>query len=98
MAIAKVSCTSCETEPKLIAPVEKRFTISEIGSTSSIDIAGRIPSLNWNRPRKVIKRLLCSSTRFVYRLNTSNRLLRVECCRVKTVSGSNKCGSPSRRH
>ena len=71
IAIAKVSCASADTEPKLIAPVENRFTISEIGSTSSIEIAGRSPSLNLKSPRKVIKRLLCSSTLVVYLLKMS---------------------------
>ncbi|CAB4585712.1 unannotated protein [freshwater metagenome] len=65
IAIARVSCTSCDTDPYDIAPVEKRLTISEIGSTSSIDIAGRSPSLKAKSPRKVIKDLLCSSTLLV---------------------------------
>ena len=34
MAIARVECASIEIEPKLIAPVAKRFTISLAGSTS----------------------------------------------------------------
>ncbi|CAB4539830.1 unannotated protein [freshwater metagenome] len=48
-----------------MAPVEKRLTISEIGSTSSIEIAGRSPSLNAKSPRRVINALLCSSTLLV---------------------------------
>ena len=35
MAIARVSCDSAEIEPKLIAPVQNRLTISLAGSTSS---------------------------------------------------------------
>ncbi len=38
MAIASASCASCEIEPKLIAPVAKRRTISDTGSTSSSGI------------------------------------------------------------
>ena len=35
IAIASVVCASREIEPKLIAPVAKRLTISAAGSTSS---------------------------------------------------------------
>jgi hypothetical protein len=35
MAMASVSCASAEIEPKLIAPVQNRLTISLAGSTSS---------------------------------------------------------------
>ena len=38
MAMARVSCASLLMEPKLMAPVVKRFTISLVGSTSSIGI------------------------------------------------------------
>ena len=58
IAIAKVSCASCEIEPYDIAPVEKRLIISEADSTSSIEMAGRTPSLKPKSPRKVIKRVL----------------------------------------
>ncbi len=34
MATARDSCASAEIDPKLIAPVQKRFTISLAGSTS----------------------------------------------------------------
>ena len=37
IAIASVSCASADSEPKLIAPVQKRLTISLAGSTSSSD-------------------------------------------------------------
>ena len=39
-----------------MAPVAKRFTISETGSTSSIGTAGRTPSLKLKSPRRVIRR------------------------------------------
>ena len=38
MAMASVSCASLLIEPKLMAPVVKRLTISLAGSTSSIGI------------------------------------------------------------
>ena len=41
IAIASVSCASREIEPRLIAPVQKRLTISFAGSTSSSGIAVR---------------------------------------------------------
>ncbi len=41
MASASVSCASFEIEPKDIAPVEKRFTISRAGSTSSSGTGAR---------------------------------------------------------
>ena len=51
MAIASDSCDSAEMEPKLIAPVQKRFTISVTGSTSSIG-TGLSASLNFSSPRR----------------------------------------------
>ena len=39
-----------------------------------------------------------SSTSAVYSLKISYRRLRVACCSLNTVSGLNRCGSPSRRH
>ena len=50
IAIASVSCASADNEPKLIAPVQKRFTISLAGSTSSIEI-GLPAGLKSSRPR-----------------------------------------------
>src|SRR5918994_2179256 len=47
MAIARVSCASLEMEPYDMAPVEKRLTISETGSTSSMEIGSR-PDLKPN--------------------------------------------------
>ena len=43
-----------------MAPVEKRLTISETGSTSSIGIDGAARDLKPNRPRSVISRSDCS--------------------------------------
>jgi len=81
-----------------MAPVENRRTISLIGSTSSSGIGSRTPAAKRNSPRRVISRSAWSSTRAVYCLKMSIRPLRAECCSRKTVSGSNRCGSPSRRH
>ncbi|SKV41848.1 Uncharacterised protein [Mycobacteroides abscessus subsp. abscessus] len=98
IAMASVSCASAEMEPKLIAPVEKRFTISLAGSTSSSGTGGRTPVLNFSRPRSEAIRSLWSSTSWVYSLNTEYWPVRVECCSLKTVSGLNRWYSPSRRH
>ena len=71
MAMARVSCASWEMEPYDMAPVEKRLTISETGSTSSIGDRLRGPDLKPNRPRSVISRSDCSFTRSVYFLKMS---------------------------
>ena len=84
-----------------MAPVEKRFTISETGSTSSMSMGARpepSASLNRNSPRSVSSRSDCSLTRDVYCLNTSYLPSRVACWSRNTVSGSNRWSSPSRRH
>jgi hypothetical protein len=78
--------------------VENRLTISLAGSTSSIGIAGRSPNLNSNRPRSDAACVARLSTFDVYFLNTSNCRDRVACWSRKTVSGLNRCSSPSRRH
>ena len=43
MAIASVLCASNEIEPKDIAPVAKRLTISATGSTSSSGTGSAAP-------------------------------------------------------
>ena len=54
IAMASDSWLSAEMDPKLIAPVQKRFTISVSGSTSSISIGPLLPSsMNDIRPRNV---------------------------------------------
>src|SRR6266545_4229849 len=97
IAMARVSCASALIEPYDIAPVLNRLTISLTGSTSSMPTGSRSLAKE-NSPRRVISRSDCSSTRCVYCLKTSYRPDRVECCSRNTVSGSNRCGSPSRRH
>ena len=74
-----------------------RLTISSTGSTSSIGTGSR-SGVNRSRPRSVMSRRDCSSTRRVYWRKMSIRPVRVACCSRKTVSGSKRCSSPSRRH
>ena len=59
MAIASVVCASRLIEPKLIAPVAKRRTISLAGSTSSSG-TGSAAKRNSIRPRIVSSRALWS--------------------------------------
>ncbi len=51
--MASVSCASAEMEPYDIAPVEKRPTMAETGSTSSIGTGRRTPSAKANSPRRL---------------------------------------------
>ena len=51
IAIARLVCASYEIDPKDIAPVTNRFTISFAGSTSPIEISW-FSNLNLKRPRK----------------------------------------------
>ena len=55
--MARVVCISREMEPKDMAPVAKRLTMSFAGSTSSSG-TGRGARLNSNKPRGVIIRSL----------------------------------------
>jgi hypothetical protein len=66
MAIASVVCASVEIEPSDIAPVEKRLTISDAGSTSSSGTGLHASKRNSKRPRKVIRRCDCSLTSCAY--------------------------------
>ena len=56
IAIASVSCASREIEPSDIAPVEKRFTISLAGSTSSSGMPPSAASRKRSSPRSVERR------------------------------------------
>ena len=71
MAMARVSWASAEMEPYDMAPVEKRRTISLIGSTSSRGTAGRTPVFSSKSPRSVASCRAWSSTLRVYSLKTS---------------------------
>ena len=66
IAIAIVSCASLLIEPKLMAPVTKRFMISLTGSTSSIGMDFPVRKVRKSR-RKI--GVSFSSTRCVYSLN-----------------------------
>ena len=66
IALASVSCASLEIAPKLIAPTEKRFTISDAGSTSLIEIEFFPSSLN-----KLCKLNILLFICFEYSLNNS---------------------------
>ncbi len=70
IAMARVSWASREMEPYDMAPVEKRLTISEAGSTSSTEIGAR-SEVKPKRPRSVMRRSDCSFTRSVYCLKMS---------------------------
>ena len=61
MAMASVSWDSAESEPSDIAPVAKRLTISEAGSTSSRGI-GSGTSFSLSSPRRVARRFDSSLT------------------------------------
>ena len=88
-----------------MAPVANRRTMLAADSTSSTRTGGvscspaasSTPRMR-SSPRSVISRRDWSSTRLVYSLKISYRRLRVACCSLKTASGLNRCGSPSRRH
>ena len=68
MAMARVSWASFEMEPKDMAPVAKRLTISVAGSTSSSG-TGRADFLISSRPRRVQSWRFCLSIRSVYSWN-----------------------------
>ena len=68
MATASVACASVEIEPKDIAPVAKRLTISLADSTSSTGMALVGSILNSNKPRSVRWRLLWSLMIWAYSL------------------------------
>jgi hypothetical protein len=86
-----------------MAPVANRRTIDSTGSTSPIGTGGRaalVPSSTpriRSSPRNVISAAAWSSTSRVYSAKISYRRLRVACWSLNTVSGLNRCGSPSRR-
>ncbi len=60
IAMPSVSCASGDSEPRLIAPVAKRRTISADDSTSSSGI-GSAAGTSSSRPRSVCSRVEASS-------------------------------------
>ena len=62
MAMASVSCASEDSDPRLMAPVVKRFTISATGSTSDTGMDSRsLRSLS--SPRSMLNEAFSWSTR-----------------------------------
>jgi hypothetical protein len=59
IAIASVSCASADSEPKLIAPVQNRLTMSAAGSTSST-ASGFAATLKSSKPRSAPVLRACS--------------------------------------
>ncbi len=66
IAIASVSCASREIEPRLIAPVQKRLTISLAGSTCSSGIGPPGAWVKLSSPRNVALRAASSLTISAY--------------------------------
>ena len=89
MAIASVSCASLLIEPNDMAPVAKRFTISEAGSTSSSGTGGPF-GLKSNMPRSISRSRFCWSTIFANSSKLSKLDCRTACCSLLTVSGFKK--------
>ncbi len=97
IATASVSCASRESEPSDIAPVEKRLTISEAGSTSSSGIAAAVGVRKRSRPRIVERRAASSLTAArVLLVRLRSRRRRTACCSSAIVSGFHWWCSPSR--
>ena len=82
MAIASVVCASRLIEPKLIAPVAKRLTISLAGSTSSSGerLVGRFR--NSISPRMVSSRSFCSLI-----VSREGRVVVAASCRAPRAAG-----------
>ena len=73
-----------EIEPKDIAPVAKRLKIFSAGSTSSIEMEGRL-RLNWNKLRSVHAFSDWSLTSFEYFLKGG--IVIHSCCVLQQVNG-----------
>ena len=86
MAMASVVCASRLIEPKLIAPVAKRLTISLAGSTSSSG-TGCSANLNSIKPRIVSSRSLWSLIVAAKALYSSSESPRTACCSRVTDAG-----------
>ena len=97
MAMASVVWASRLMEPKLIAPVEKRLTISAAGSTSSSGTrrVGRLAAASGRA--MVSSRSLCSLMPSANARYSAGMLPRTACCRRATESGVQAWSSPRRR-
>ena len=97
IAIAIVSWASRLIDPRDIAPVANRFTISDAGSTSSKEI-GLSNSLKPSRPRIVLNRLFSLSAKSANCSYVAQLLDFTACWRAVIVLGFHIWNSPSRRH
>ncbi len=97
IATAKVSCASAEIDPKDIAPVAKRLTISVAGSTSARGTPPSGAHLNSSSPRSV-DRDASSLTSCEYSSHVVASSDRVAACSFAMVAGFHRCSSPRRRH
>ncbi len=86
IAIASVSCASLLIDPKLMAPVVNRLTISLAGSTSSSGM-GLSEYLSFSNPRRVHSLRFFSSRRSVYSWNVAGLLDCTACWSLLMVSG-----------
>eukprot|EP01034_Spumella_vulgaris_P013684 gene13683-17468_t len=88
--MASVVCASRLIEPKDMAPVEKRLTMAEAGSTSLMSM-GFLPISSAlrmrNNPRMVFSRSDCSFTNPAKALYFSCELPRTACCSDAIASG-----------
>ena len=96
IAIASVSCASGEIEPRLIAPVANRLTISLDGSTSSSG-TGSASGVSSSRPRSVVRRAFCPSMAAAKASNDAWSSSRTARCRRTIESGFQSWCSPRRR-
>ncbi len=98
MAMASVSCASLLIEPNDIAPVAKRFTISDAGSTSSSGTGGPA-GLKSNMPRSICRSRFCWFDDLRELLETSRIFdCRTACCSLLTVVGFSRWRSPRTRY
>ena len=96
IAIASVVCASRLIEPKLIAPVAKRLTISAAGSTSSSGTGSGAKSSDIS-PRIVRRRSLWSLIVAAKARYSSGESPRTACCSRATDCGVQAWSSPRRR-
>ena len=96
IATANDSCASALIEPKLMAPVAKRLTISAAASTSLKSMPESLGA-NSSRPRNVALRVFSSLTCLAKAQYASSLLARAADCRLAMDCGSHKWISPVRR-
>ena len=98
IATASISCVSREIEPRLIAPVTKRLTISLSDSTSSYGTGPPFAfMLNVIKPRNIACRVHSSLVCFENRQYASSLLVRAATCSSAIAAGSHMWRSPPLR-